>query len=190
MSSLYPNSGLSSNTFFPQTGLSFRYPSFMDNYKKILWENLRLLMRRNYGKENLAKCAKEAKIGHGTVARIKEQQTSTGLDVIEQLAELFKVKPYEMLMPNLGQEGYVISDFSTDPIVDVLNSLPPKKANYYRALIQLEVSETRQPSQEISYKGEYKPPLLPEQLNISQEKRFSNEGDRRKRADKKKEQKK
>lgn len=67
--------------------------------KKILWDNVKALMEKRYGVENIKRLAREAKIGTGTVSRIKEQRTSVGVDVVEKLARFFKVPPATLLLP-------------------------------------------------------------------------------------------
>jgi len=69
--------------------------------KAVLWANVSTLMRAQYGKENLTRMAKEAAIGPATASRIKEQKTSVGLDVVDTLAALFKIEPWQLLVPQL-----------------------------------------------------------------------------------------
>lgn len=78
-----------------RNGIGISIPRMGDS-KKILWENVRALMIREYGEENPWKAAQDAKIGAATMTRIKEQMTSTGLETIEKLAALFKVQPRKM----------------------------------------------------------------------------------------------
>lgn len=72
--------------------------------KKILWNNVRALMLKHYGAENLNRLAREAKIGPGSASRIKEARTSIGLDVLEKVAHHFRVDPWELLMPERTDE--------------------------------------------------------------------------------------
>jgi len=65
-------------------------------------------MKQHYGRENLTQCAKDAGVGPGTMTRIKEQETSIGMDTIEKLAALFKVQPYELLIPNLNSQEVMV----------------------------------------------------------------------------------
>ncbi|OFZ67942.1 MAG: hypothetical protein A2V79_05480 [Betaproteobacteria bacterium RBG_16_56_24] len=76
----------------------------MIDCKKILWENVSLLMHQHYGKENLTQCADDSGVGPGTMSRIKAQETSVGIDTIEKLATLFNVQPYELMIPNLSNQ--------------------------------------------------------------------------------------
>lgn len=72
--------------------------------KKILWENVLTLMKRAYGEENLGKLAKQAKFGPATSTRLKKQETSVGLDVLDAIATTFKVKTWHLLVPRLDLE--------------------------------------------------------------------------------------
>ena len=74
-----------------------------DGMKKTLWANVRALMLERWGEENLNRLAREAKIGPGSAQRIKEGQTSVGLDVVEKVARALKVEPHLILFP-MGQD--------------------------------------------------------------------------------------
>ena len=69
--------------------------------KTVLWTNVLALMQHHYGRENLSKLAREAKIGPGSATRIKEQQTSVGLDVLEKVADCFGLEPWHLLIVGL-----------------------------------------------------------------------------------------
>jgi transcriptional regulator with XRE-family HTH domain len=74
--------------------------------KKLLWENVAELMQVRYGRENLNRLAKEAHIGVGSVARIKEGTTSVGLEIVEAIAKVFKVSPFQLLIPPKERDAY------------------------------------------------------------------------------------
>lgn len=73
--------------------------------KKVLWENVLSLMVDRYKKENLTKLAKDSGIGPGTMTRIKEQETSVGVDTLEKLAVVAKVEPWQLLHPSMGKSN-------------------------------------------------------------------------------------
>lgn len=73
--------------------------------KSVLWENLRALMDHHWGRENLTRLAREAKTGPGTATRIKEMQTSVGLDVVDRMAEVFDLEMWQMLTPGLDPKN-------------------------------------------------------------------------------------
>lgn len=82
---------------------SFDYTSDMEGITRaILWENLSALMKRDWGKENLTKLRKAAKVGSSSVSDLKIAGRSVGIDAVEKFARVFGVKPYELLMPELG----------------------------------------------------------------------------------------
>jgi hypothetical protein len=81
------------------------------NTNKILWENLLSLMIDRYGCENLYKVNKDSKnlnISLGSLTRIKAQETSVGLEVIDKLSVFFGVTPSMLL-----SEG--LKDLNTHP---------------------------------------------------------------------------
>jgi hypothetical protein len=75
--------------------------------RKVLWANVRALMVKRYGGENLNRLAREAKIGPGSATRIKECQTNVGLGVLEKLARHFEVEPWQLLAPGLSDEEFL-----------------------------------------------------------------------------------
>ena len=75
--------------------------------RKVLWENIRALMVKHYGGENLNRLAREAKIGPGSATRIKECRTNVGLGVLEKIAKHFEVEPWQLLAPGLSDEEFL-----------------------------------------------------------------------------------
>lgn len=65
--------------------------------KKVLWRNVQALMVQKYGRENINRLAADAKIGIGSVQRIKAAETSVGVDLVEAVAEAFQVYPWQLL---------------------------------------------------------------------------------------------
>jgi len=70
--------------------------------KNVLWDNVSALMDSRYKKENLTQMAKDSGVGNGTMTRIKNQETSVGIDTLEKLAVIAKVKPWQLIQPNMG----------------------------------------------------------------------------------------
>ena len=68
--------------------------------RPVLWRNIAELMHRKYGKEHLSQLAKEAKIGLATISRIKNQDTSVGLEVIDRIATVMGVEPWQLMHPD------------------------------------------------------------------------------------------
>ena len=73
--------------------------------KKVLWDNVSRLMDKRYGKENLTKLAKDAKMGPGSATRIKNQETSVGTDILDQLAVALEVQTWQLLVPDLDADS-------------------------------------------------------------------------------------
>lgn len=78
--------------------------------KAILWANVQTLMTERYGGENLSRFARETGVGPGTATRIKVQETAVGLDVIEKIAAVFGVEPWQLLTADLGAGLYTINN--------------------------------------------------------------------------------
>jgi len=70
--------------------------------KGVLWSNVLALMEHHYERENLTRLARETRIGPGTTTRIKVQNTSVGIEVLELIADRFGVEPWQLLAPGLG----------------------------------------------------------------------------------------
>lgn len=75
--------------------------------KTVLWENVRALMLKHYEEENINRLARDAKVGPATVQRIKDGNTSIGIDVLEKLAKTFGVKPWQLIAPGLSDEKFL-----------------------------------------------------------------------------------
>jgi hypothetical protein len=69
------------------------------NLKKVLWQNVSQLMQRRWGEENLNRLAKAGKMGPGSAQRIKDQETSIGLDLVAKAAQAFNIPAYQLLVP-------------------------------------------------------------------------------------------
>ena len=94
--------------------------------KSALWENVLSLMIRAYGEENLTRLAREASVSPGTMSLIKAAQTSTGIEIIGRIADVFGVAPWQLLAPELGANLYVIEDNKVLPLLmpRVANEVP------------------------------------------------------------------
>lgn len=71
--------------------------------KSVLWKNVSSRMKIVYGKENLSRLVGDSKIGPGTASRIKECETSVGVDVLEKISGPLKVQPWQLLHPTCGE---------------------------------------------------------------------------------------
>lgn len=69
--------------------------------KVTLWANVKALMEARWGAANINRLAREAKIANATVQRMKAQETSVGIDVLESIAKLFGVQAWELIKPGI-----------------------------------------------------------------------------------------
>jgi hypothetical protein len=74
--------------------------SSIDN-NATLWSNVQALMLHHWGEVNLNQLARSCKIGPATAARIKEQKTSVGLNVLGRIADHFGLDAWQLLVPGL-----------------------------------------------------------------------------------------
>lgn len=111
--------------------------------KAVLWTNISSLMKVKYGKENLTRMASDAAIGPGTAARIKEQKTSVGVDVLDTLSSLFKVEPWQLLVPHLDATQRKTLTAWPFPAIDpaAVRDLPPEALGKIEAYIQSKLDD-------------------------------------------------
>jgi hypothetical protein len=62
-------------------------------------------MLKHYGEENLSRLSRECGIGLGTTTRIKQQQTSVGLEIVDKIAEHFGLHPWQLLVPGFDPDN-------------------------------------------------------------------------------------
>ncbi|GAB3367393.1 MULTISPECIES: helix-turn-helix domain-containing protein [Giesbergeria] len=82
------------------------------NTKQNLWRSLELLMQRHYGGVNLNRLSRESGVGLGTVARLRSDETSIGLDKLDKLAATFGVAPWDLLRPDFDPAATCIERLS------------------------------------------------------------------------------
>ncbi len=70
-----------------------------------LWLSVSALMREHYGRENLNRLARETKVGPGTAARIKAQNTSVGLETVDKIAAHFHLAAWQLLVPGFDPKN-------------------------------------------------------------------------------------
>lgn len=69
------------------------------NSKAALWASVQALMNQHYGDENLLRFSKDVGVGIATVQRIKDQETSIGLNVLDKIAAKFNTSAWQLLVP-------------------------------------------------------------------------------------------
>lgn len=89
----------------PDLANTFEYHSDMannpNNSKAVLWANIETLMKRDFGKINVLRFHQKTKLSLGTIQRIKEQETNVGIDVLDQIAQVYDLQPWHLLTPGL-----------------------------------------------------------------------------------------
>lgn len=87
--------------------------------KRILWENVQTLMRRDFGGENLGKVAEAAGFSPANMTRVKAQDTDVSLKVLEGLERAFGIPVWQLLTPRLGAHLHVIEGNRVEPLFDL-----------------------------------------------------------------------
>ena len=77
---------------------------------QILAENLKTLMARTPDLETQAKVAAEVKVNQTTIGYVIRATHSPRVDLVEKLAVRFRVKPWQMLAPELGAHKLISED--------------------------------------------------------------------------------
>lgn len=70
-----------------------------------LWQNLESLMKKEWGDVNINRLARECGVGPASVQRIKDQNTSTGLKLLEKIADNFNLAVWQLLVPGFDPES-------------------------------------------------------------------------------------
>lgn len=110
--------------------------------KAALWQSILALMQRHYGEENLLRLSKEAHIGLGSTSRLKAQETSVGVDLIDKVAARFKLQPWQLLVPEFDADNppelAKISPIALD-VARMLDAIPDddRKRRTYALIVQL-----------------------------------------------------
>ena len=73
--------------------------------RRVLWTNVQALMQHHWGRENLTQLAGEAGVGPATCTRIKQQQTSVGVEVVDRIAQVFHLDTWQLLVPGLDPKS-------------------------------------------------------------------------------------
>jgi transcriptional regulator with XRE-family HTH domain len=67
--------------------------------RAVLWASVRALMVKEFGKENLSRFSARTGVPLGSLSRIKEQETSVGLEMIDRIAAAFGLYGWQLLVP-------------------------------------------------------------------------------------------
>lgn len=75
--------------------------------RKVLARNVLELMEQRY-RENPNRplaLAREARLSLSSVQRTMEARTGASVDTIEAIAKVFRVQPFELLIPRIGRQS-------------------------------------------------------------------------------------
>lgn len=92
--------------------------------RRVIWASVAALMAHHWGGENLQRLAREAGIGPASCSRLKAQQTSVGVELLEKVAAIFGVQAWQLLVPGF--------DPKSPPVLMPVSA--PERAFYERML--------------------------------------------------------
>lgn len=67
--------------------------------RRVLWASVSKLMAHHWQGENLNRLAREAGVGPASCVRLKAQQTSVGLELVDKIAQVFGVETWQLFVP-------------------------------------------------------------------------------------------
>lgn len=73
--------------------------------RQVLWNSVAALMQHHWKGENLTRLAREADIGPGSASRLKKQSTSVGLELLDKIARVFGIAPWQLLVPGFDPKN-------------------------------------------------------------------------------------
>lgn len=91
--------------------------------KANLWASVQALMRKRFGEENLNRLAREVKVGPATASRLKAQETSVGLDLVDKIARSFGVEPWQLLVPGFDPDAPPVAPGASPMAQDIAQML-------------------------------------------------------------------
>ena len=114
----------------------------MEDSRKPLWINLTALMQIHWGGENLNRLARECGVSPATATRIKKQQTSVGLEILDRLAESFRVSAHQLIDPDFNPHAPTSIAAASPMAADLARMLdaiqdPAQQENVYAIAVSL-----------------------------------------------------
>lgn len=102
-----------------------------------IWQNIASLMKHHWGGENMTRLAADADIGAGTVARLKKLETHPTVTTLSQIAALFDVEVWQLMVPGL--------DPAHPPTLQPMNERERELYNKFKDMARAIASETEAP---------------------------------------------
>lgn len=127
----------------PPSAYVYRIRMDKSDTKEVLWANVLELMSQAYGREHLSKFAADVGIGNASMTRIKERQTSVGVDILEKVAKRFSLEPWQLLVPGMARNSPPSEGGGRTPL-DEPGAGPqsdPQSAEDALAVTELEMSD-------------------------------------------------
>lgn len=85
---------------FPaRSGVDNLPPMSAIDSRRVLWASVSALMRHHWEAESLNRLSREAGIGLASCARLKAQETSIGLELVDKIAAVFGVETWQLFVP-------------------------------------------------------------------------------------------
>lgn len=137
------------NSFFPVSVWDDSYSGDMPaiDPKAILWNNIVALMRHSYGKENINQLHKDSGVSLATITRIKQQETSVGVEIVGKVADAFGLEAWQLMVPNLQPDHAPVLEGSTEvwpfeaPLHKRFMSLSVKSRHMIEAWLQRSIED-------------------------------------------------
>ena len=92
----------------------------------VIWANVETLMKRKYGHANLSRLGRDTGIKQGGAQRL-QAQADVGVGLIERVAAFFKIDPWQLLAPELG-ESMLLTDRELEAVRKLREPVQPKQA--------------------------------------------------------------
>jgi transcriptional regulator with XRE-family HTH domain len=95
--------------------------------RNVLAQNLNRLMASTYALDSNTKMARHAKLGLGTIGRVRNAEVDATVDTLDKLAEAFDVQPWQLLAPPgiIQPPQAELPLIAAQPITPLLDTVQP-----------------------------------------------------------------
>lgn len=119
--------------------------------RKVLWASLTSLMRKRWGGVNLTKLGRDAaRSSSAQASRMKAGTNSTGVEMLDRMAEYFGVEAWQLLVPGFDADHLPMlvakdktSDLFTDELMAYISTLDAagvrRIENLIRTMLEMEL---------------------------------------------------
>lgn len=88
------------------------------NLKQVLWENIQMLMQRDFKGSNKGRVAERGGFAPANMTRVAKAETDVGIELIEKIAGVFDVEPWQLITPGLGAHLHILQGKTMVPVFD------------------------------------------------------------------------